>query len=104
MESKERSPRAVFKVLRRKLRKRETLRARVEKATVRLERRRNKLHKLEVRIADLERRTSTPQNDGGSRSRGGVRKWRTLARTHAALDDFLATRARVRAALDELLA
>jgi hypothetical protein len=37
------------------------------------------------------------------RSRGGVRKWRALAKAYAGLDDFAATRARVRAALDELL-
>ena len=37
------------------------------------------------------------------RSRGGVRKWRVLGEAYAALDDFEATRARVRAALDELL-
>jgi hypothetical protein len=42
--------------------------------------------------------------DSWGRSRGGVRKWRALAKDHAALDDFLATRARVRAALDALLA
>lgn len=41
--------------------------------------------------------------DSWGRSRGGVRKWRALARTYAALDDFFATRARVRAALDALL-
>jgi len=42
--------------------------------------------------------------DSWGRSRGGVRKWRSLGKTYAALDDFLATRARVRAALDALLA
>jgi hypothetical protein len=36
-------------------------------------------------------------------SRGGVRKWRALAKAYAGLDDFAATRARVRAAVDELL-
>lgn len=35
-------------------------------------------------------------------SRGGVRKWRALARAHAPTGDFFAVRARVRAALDEL--
>jgi hypothetical protein len=42
--------------------------------------------------------------DSWGQSRGGVRKWRALARTHAATGDFLAIRARVRAALDVLLA
>jgi hypothetical protein len=42
--------------------------------------------------------------DSWGQSRGGVRKWRQLAKQlHGASDDFLATRARVRAALDVLL-
>ncbi|HWO21477.1 MAG TPA: nucleotidyl transferase AbiEii/AbiGii toxin family protein [Kofleriaceae bacterium] len=41
--------------------------------------------------------------DTWGRSRGGVRKWRALAKAHAAVDDFFATRARVRAAVDALL-
>lgn len=36
-------------------------------------------------------------------SRGGRRKWRALAARHAGLDDFLAVRARVRAAVDAVL-
>jgi hypothetical protein len=43
------------------------------------------------------------RRDGWGTSRGGVRKWRALARQVPALDDFLATRARVRAALDVVL-
>ncbi len=42
--------------------------------------------------------------EGWGLSRGGRRKWRALGEAHAALEDFLAVRARVRAALDELLA
>jgi nucleotidyltransferase AbiEii toxin of type IV toxin-antitoxin system len=42
--------------------------------------------------------------DSWGRSRGGVRKWRALTAAHPGVDDFHATRARVRAALDELLA
>jgi hypothetical protein len=42
--------------------------------------------------------------DGWGQSRGGVRKWRQLAKQlNGAVDDFLATRARVRAALDAIL-
>ncbi len=37
-------------------------------------------------------------------SRGGVRKWRALAQRVPQLDDFVATRARVRAAVDAILA
>jgi diacylglycerol kinase (ATP) len=71
VESKKHSPRAVFRSLRRNLRKREKLSARVEKAAARLERRRIKLQTLEARIADLGRRMARPHN-GGSPSRGGV--------------------------------
>lgn len=42
--------------------------------------------------------------DSWGLSRGGVRKWRSLARAHPIVDDFLVTRARVRAAVDALLA
>ena len=72
MESKERSPRAVFKSLRRKQFKHEALLVRVEKAAARLERRRLKLHALEARIADLERRMAEPHKNASGPSRGGV--------------------------------
>ena len=36
-------------------------------------------------------------------SRGGVRKWRSLSRTHPAIDDFVVNRERVRAAVATLL-
>jgi hypothetical protein len=42
--------------------------------------------------------------DSWGRSRGGVRKWRALTAAHPGVDDFHAVRARVRAALDEILA
>ena len=72
MESKERSPRAMFKALRRSQSKHETLLARVEKTAARLERRQLKLHALEARIADLERRMADPRKNGSAPSRGGV--------------------------------
>jgi diacylglycerol kinase (ATP) len=72
MKPEELSPRAVFKSLRRKQRKHETLLAQVEKAGARLERRRLKLHTLEARIADLERRMAKPHKNGSGPPRGGV--------------------------------
>ena len=71
MESTVRSPRAVFKALRRKQRRHETLLVRVENAAARLERRRIKLHALEERIADLERRMADPHRNGGGPARVG---------------------------------
>ena len=72
MESATLSPRAVFKSLRRKQRKHEALLVGVEKAAARLERRQLKLHALEARIGDLERRMAEPHKNGDSPSRGGV--------------------------------
>lgn len=70
METKESSPRALFKSLRRKQRRHETLLARVEKAAARLELRRLKLKTLETRIADLERRTAEPHKSGSGPRHG----------------------------------
>jgi len=72
MESKKRSPEAVFKSLLRKKRKHESLLVRVEETVARLERRRLKLHSLEACIADLEARMAEPHRNGSAPSRGGV--------------------------------
>ena len=42
--------------------------------------------------------------DSWGTSRGGVRKWRALGKAYPGLEDFFAIRARVRAAVDALLA
>lgn len=68
MGTKEESPRALGKSLRRKQRKHQSLLAKVENSSARLDRRKVKLQALESRIADLERQTT---GIGGQRTGQG---------------------------------
>ena len=61
MSDRKQSQPALFKSLRRKQRRHETLLGKVEKAAARLERRKAKFQDLEASIADLERRLSEPR-------------------------------------------
>lgn len=70
--SREKSPRALLKALRRKQKKHCSLLSRVEKTAARLEQRRVKLTALEARIADLERRLSELPGDPERPAAGGV--------------------------------
>lgn len=73
MTSRDPSTQDLAKSLLRKQLRHATLVARVEKATVQLERRKDKLHALESRIADLERNLADPRRVH-DRSEGGESK------------------------------
>ena len=89
MDSREHTSAGLLKTLKRKQEKHADLLARVEKAVVRLERRKRKLQAIETRIAELERRVADPRKrrDGKLPARGALRQAQLIFNPSSGRDD-----------------